>query len=98
MLCVFCLRIKRRFFLVFKIFDLTDFNKQHATISAKNLNFSFILKLNKQQLADKAFKDVLMDNMYDYLILYLQEQSYDIAYPELCLPLIIRVLNMKNIF
>jgi hypothetical protein len=42
-------------------------------------------------MMDKSFKDSLLDNIYDYLILYLQEQSYDIAFPELCLPLIIRV-------
>lgn len=81
---------------ILEVFDITDFNKKHATISVKQLNFSFLLKLNKQQLQDKAFKDVLIDNIYDSLILYLQHQSCDIAFPELALPLIIRVILGKK--
>lgn len=77
---------------ILEVFDITDFNKKHATISVKQLNFAFLLKLNKQQLNDKAFKDVLIDIIYDNLILLLQNQSHDIAFPELVLPLIIRVL------
>ena len=77
---------------------MTDFNKQHSSISAKQQNFSFILKLSKQQMTDKSFKDSLLDNIYDCLVLYLQEQSYDIAFPELCLPLIIRVCIRRAIF
>jgi nucleolar complex protein 2 len=76
---------------VLEVFDITDFNKQHATISAKQLNFSFLLKLSKQQMQDKSFKDVLIDIIYDNLILLLHQQSFDIAFPELVLPLIIRV-------
>ena len=76
---------------ILEVFDITDFNKKHATISVKQINFSFILKLNKQQLQDKSFKDVLIDIIYDNLILLLQHQSFDIAFPELVLPLIIRV-------
>lgn len=76
---------------ILEVFDITDFNKKHATISVKQLNFSFILKLNKQQLNDKSFKDVLIDIIYDNLILYLQNQSHDISFPELALPLTIRL-------
>lgn len=82
---------------ILEVFDITDFNKKHATISVKQLNFSFLLKLNKQQLQDKAFKDVLIDIIYDNLILYLQNQSYDIAFPELVLPLIVRVSSFQVI-
>lgn len=77
---------------ILEVFDITDFNKHHATISVKQLNFSFLLKLNKQQLQDKSFKDVLIDIIYDNLILLLQNQSHDIAFPELVLPLVIRVI------
>jgi nucleolar complex protein 2 len=76
---------------VLEIFDITDFNKNHATMSSRAVNFSFLLKLSKQQLHDKSFKDTLIDLIYDNLILLLQQQSYDIAFPELVLPLVIRV-------
>ncbi len=76
---------------ILEVFDITDFNKKHATASVKQLNLSFILKLNKQQLNDKTFKDVLIDIIYDNLVLLLQSQSHDIAFPELALPLIMRV-------
>jgi nucleolar complex protein 2 len=76
---------------ILEVFDITDFNKKHATISVKQLNFSFLLKLSKQQLQDKSFKDTLIDIIYDNLILLLQQQSFDIAFPEMVLPLVIRV-------
>lgn len=76
---------------ILEVLDITDFNKKHATISVKQLNFSFILKLNKQQLQDKSFKDMLIDIIYDNLILLLQAQSHDISFPELALPLSIRL-------
>ena len=76
---------------VLEVFDITDFNKKHATISVKPLNMSFLLKLSKQQLHDKSFKDTLIDIIYDNLILLLQHQSHDISFPELVLPLVIRV-------
>jgi nucleolar complex protein 2 len=83
---------------ILEIFDITDFNKQHATISVKQLNFSFLLKLSKQQLQDKSFKDVLIDVIYDNLILLLQAQSHDISFPELVLPLVIRLKDFtKNV-
>jgi hypothetical protein len=83
---------------VLEVFDITDFNKQHATISVKQLNFSFLLKLSKQQLQDKSFKDTLIDVIYDNLILLLQEQSHDISFPELVLPLVIRVCLYLKFF
>lgn len=76
---------------ILEVFDITDFNKKHATISVKQVNFTFLLKLNKQQLHDKSFKDVLIDTIYDSLILLVQGQSHDIAFPELSLPFIIRI-------
>ena len=76
---------------ILEIFDLTNFNKKHATMSSKKTQFSFILKLSKQQMVDVSFKDTLIDMIYDSLILYLQNNSNDIAFPELVLPLIIRV-------
>jgi nucleolar complex protein 2 len=76
---------------ILEVFDITDFNKQHSTINGKQINFSFILKISKQQLIDKSFKDTLIDIIYDHLILLLQHQSYDIAFVELVLPLTIRL-------
>jgi len=42
-------------------------------------------------LQDKSFKDMLIDIIYDNIILLLQHQSHHIAFPELVLPLIIRM-------
>lgn len=82
---------------ILEVFDITDFNKKHATISPKPVNFSFLLKLNKQQLLDKSFKDVLIDIVYDNLILLLQNQSHHISFPELVLPLMIRVSDFFHL-
>lgn len=45
MLCVF-----------FQVFEQTNFNKKHKSISFKPFNFAVILKLSKSQLLEKSFK------------------------------------------
>ena len=39
-----------------QVFEITDFNKKHKSISMKPFNFAVILKLSKAQLQEKAFK------------------------------------------
>jgi len=42
--------------LYFQVFEQTNFNKKHKSISFKHFNFAVILKLSKSQLIEKSFK------------------------------------------
>ncbi|ESO91330.1 hypothetical protein LOTGIDRAFT_228791 [Lottia gigantea] len=75
----------------YKIFEQVDFNKKHKTQSFKPLNFSCVLKLSKAQTEEKAFKDGLIDQLYELLMDHLKVHSHSIGFPELVLPAVLQL-------
>ncbi|XP_061162490.1 nucleolar complex protein 2 homolog [Saccostrea echinata] len=82
--------------LVLEVLEQTDFNKRHKTVSLKPFNFACMLKFSKAQLQEKAFKDGLIDQLYEILLDQLHIHASSIGFPELVLPGIIQLRDFMK--
>ena len=65
----------------------------------KPMDFTYILRLSKSQLQENAFRDAVVESIYDCLLQYTASESYRISFPDTVVLLLIQVniaLNLRG--
>lgn len=76
---------------IIETLEEVDLNKKHGKISLKPLGFTCMLKLSNAQVQEKAFKDALIDQVYEHLLVHLNIYANSVGFPELVFPMQVRL-------
>lgn len=56
------------------------------------MDFTCVLRLSKSQLQENVFKDAVIENIHSSLMEYLIVEAHTISFPDLVIPLTIKVI------
>lgn len=76
---------------ILEVFHSNAFNKKHAKVSMKPLQFTCILRLNKNQMLENGFRDEVIENVFSSILDYMAHESFTISYPDLVVPAIVQL-------
>lgn len=79
---------------IIETLEEVDLNKKHGKISLKPLSFTCMLKLSNAQAQEKAFKDALIDQVYEHLLTHLSIYANSVSFPELVFPAQVRLKDI----
>lgn len=86
---------------ILEVLNSNTFGSKHSKTSMKPLQFTCILRLNKNQLLEIGFRDEVVENIISSVLDYMAHESYTISYPDLAVSAIIQlkhyVKNGKNL-
>lgn len=75
----------------FQILNTARLEKKHKKASIKPFDWLCMLRLSRAEMLESAFKDGVVDQVYDGIINYLSVESASIGFPELIVPTTLQV-------
>ncbi|KAK7019794.1 Nucleolar complex protein 2 [Halocaridina rubra] len=76
---------------LFEVLNKAVLKKQSKKSSLRPFDWMCMLKLSKGQLNESAFKDGIVDQVYDIMVNYLSVESNSIGFPDLVVPTVLQL-------
>ncbi|KAH8410341.1 hypothetical protein KR009_012351 [Drosophila setifemur] len=77
--------------LIVEVLKSNTFNRKHTAVSMKPLQFTCVLRLNKQQLSENGFRDEVIEQVCGLLLEYLAHESPSLAFADLVVPTVMAI-------
>ncbi|XP_050095025.1 nucleolar complex protein 2 homolog [Anopheles aquasalis] len=75
-------------FLV-EILKSNSFNESHKKLSMRPVNLTCLLRFSPANIQENAYKDAVLDQVYELVLEFAANESASVAYPEIVLPSIL---------
>ncbi|XP_058462372.1 nucleolar complex protein 2 homolog [Malaya genurostris] len=74
-------------FLV-EVLNSNSFNEEHKKLSMKPVNLTCLLRMAPANIQENAYKDAVLDQIYELSLEYLAHESSSICFPDLVIPIV----------
>ncbi|XP_035785328.1 nucleolar complex protein 2 homolog [Anopheles albimanus] len=75
-------------FLV-EVLKSNSFNESHKKLSMRPVNLTCLLRFSPANIQENAYKDAVLDQVYELVLEFAANESASVAYPEIVLPSIL---------
>lgn len=73
---------------VFEVLNSSSFNEEHKKLSMKPVNLTCLLRFAAANIQENAYKDAVLDQIYELSLEYLAHESASICFPDLVVPVV----------
>ncbi|XP_053658945.1 nucleolar complex protein 2 homolog [Anopheles marshallii] len=68
-----------------------SFNEHHKKLSMRPVNLTCLLRFSPANIQENAFKDAVIDQIYELVLEFAANESASVGYPEIVLPIILQL-------
>uniref|UniRef100_A0A1Q3EXK3 Protein involved in nuclear export of pre-ribosomes n=1 Tax=Culex tarsalis TaxID=7177 RepID=A0A1Q3EXK3_CULTA len=66
-----------------EVLTMNSFNEEHKKLSMKPVNLTCLLRFAPANIQENAYKDAVLDQIYELTLEYLAHESYSLCFPDL---------------
>lgn len=77
---------------ILEVLTMNSFNEEHKKLSMKPVNLTCLLRFAPANIQENAYKDAVLDQIYELTLEYLAHESYSLCFPDLA---VFALMNLR---
>ncbi|XP_035898562.1 nucleolar complex protein 2 homolog [Anopheles stephensi] len=77
--------------LLVEVLRSHSFNEHHKKLSMRPVNLTCLLRLSQANIQENAFKDAVIDQIYELVLEFAANESASVGFPEIILPIVLQL-------